>query len=65
MSKSETALNRLMHPQNVAPDRTDMVDNIVNSMFNYSPNRNIDNIIHQIDEFRENLAAENKVSYMR
>ena len=54
-----------MHPQNVAPDRTDMVDNIVNSMFNYSPNRNIDNIIHQIDEFRENLAAENKVSYMR
>ena len=38
-----------------------MVDNIMNSMFDYDPNRNIDKIINQIDEFRENLAAENKV----
>ena len=40
-----------------------MVDNIVNSMFEYdSSNRNIDKIVAQIDEFRENLAMQTKVN---
>ena len=64
VSKSEMSLNRY---QNSRPQpnlgRTDMVDNIVNSMFEYdSSNRNIDKIVAQIDEFRENLAMQTKVS---
>ena len=63
VSKSEMSLNRY---QNSRPQpnlgRTDMVDNIVNSMFEYdSSNRNIDKIVAQIDEFRENLAMQTKV----
>ena len=64
VSKSEMSLNRY---QNSRPQqnlgRTDMVDNIVNSMFEYdSSNRNIDKIVAQIDEFRENLAMQTKVN---
>ena len=63
VSKSEMALNRFQNRPQQNLGRTDMVDNIVNSMFEYeSSNRNIDKIVAQIDEFRENLAMQTKVS---
>ena len=63
VSKSEMALNRFQNRPQQNLGRTDMVDNIVNSMFEYeSSNRNIDKIVAQIDEFRGNLAMQTKVS---